>query len=150
MRNPMICLLLLALALAGCTPAPSSELTILQPTATTPAAVITDDATASPLVLPAAPMTATAAASMSLITSPLAAPAITITMPASGEVGDCNWMALHDLQSASAATLRVTGVCIMPTPGYTLTLERAEPQGVNPAILLLHLTIEPPTGIVAQ
>jgi hypothetical protein len=38
----------------------------------------------------------------------------------------------------------------MPTPGYTLTLTRAEPQGINPAILLLNLTTEAPTGMVAQ
>jgi hypothetical protein len=68
----------------------------------------------------------------------------------SGEVGKCAWTAVHDFQPPGPATLRVTGVCTMPTPGYTLTLRRAEPQGINPNILLLNLTVEPPTGMVAQ
>ncbi len=38
----------------------------------------------------------------------------------------------------------------MPTPGYTLTLTRAEPQGINPSHLLLNLTATPPTDMVAQ
>ncbi|HEU4753763.1 MAG TPA: hypothetical protein VFU47_11705, partial [Armatimonadota bacterium] len=46
--------------------------------------------------------------------------------------------------------LRVTGNCIMPTPGYTLTLTRAEPQGIDPDILVLDLRVEPPTEEVSQ
>jgi hypothetical protein len=39
---------------------------------------------------------------------------------------------------------------MMPTPGYTLTLSRAEPQGINPSHLLLNLTATAPTDMVAQ
>ena len=62
----------------------------------------------------------------------------------------CQWSAVHDFMPPTPARLRVNGTCDMPTPGYTLTLNRAVPQGINPRILLLHLKIEPPTGMVIQ
>jgi hypothetical protein len=37
-----------------------------------------------------------------------------------------------------------------PTTGWTVRLERAEPQGINPLILILDLRAIRPTGIVAQ
>jgi hypothetical protein len=58
--------------------------------------------------------------------------------------------ATHNLQPGSSLTLKVFGKVMMPTPGYKLTLSKAEPQGINPSILLLNLKAEPPTGIVTQ
>jgi hypothetical protein len=64
-------------------------------------------------------------------------------MPHSKQCG--NWSAtLHH------KTLKVQGECTFPTPGYKAELKRREPQGINPAILLLEKTVTPPTGIVAQ
>jgi hypothetical protein len=42
--------------------------------------------------------------------------------------------------------LSVTGEVTEPTTGWTVTLERTEPQGINPKILLLKLVEQPPTG----
>jgi hypothetical protein len=63
---------------------------------------------------------------------------------------ECEWSAVHDFMPPRPARLRVNGTCIMPTPGYKLTLTRAEPQGINPNILLLNLEVETPGGIVPQ
>ncbi|MDR7276585.1 hypothetical protein [Catenuloplanes atrovinosus] len=67
------------------------------------------------------------------------------TGPAEGE-----WTAFFNRQPPGPFTLRVTGRLQLPTPGYTVTLTRTEPQGINPRDLLLDLTIEPPKGPVAQ
>jgi hypothetical protein len=37
----------------------------------------------------------------------------------------------------------VTGKCTFLTDGYAVRLERAEPQGINPAILLLNRIVSP-------
>jgi hypothetical protein len=42
--------------------------------------------------------------------------------------------------------LVVTGDVTEPTTGWTVNLERAEPQGINRRILLLKLVENPPTG----
>jgi hypothetical protein len=42
--------------------------------------------------------------------------------------------------------LRVTGDVTEPTTGWTVSLERAMPQGINPNILLLKLVEVKPTG----
>jgi hypothetical protein len=42
--------------------------------------------------------------------------------------------------------LVVTGDVTEPTTGWTVTLERANPQGINPRILLLKLVETPPAG----
>ncbi|HEX7239829.1 MAG TPA: hypothetical protein VF263_06160 [Longimicrobiaceae bacterium] len=62
---------------------------------------------------------------------------------------DCQWYALHDWMPPRPPRLRVTGTCVMPTPGYTLTLTRAQPQGINPDILELELSVTPPDGVAA-
>lgn len=59
------------------------------------------------------------------------------------------WSAIQDFRT-TPSTLRVKGMPVMPTPGYTLKLIRAEPQGKNPRILILNLESEPPPGIVIQ
>jgi hypothetical protein len=62
---------------------------------------------------------------------------------------DCEYTAAHDFRT-HPARLRVEGTCVMPTPGYRLWLTRADPQGINPNILILKLQVESPTGIVPQ
>jgi hypothetical protein len=63
---------------------------------------------------------------------------------------DCEWTAVQDFMPPGPPTLRVRGVCTMPTPGYRLSLTRIVPQGPNPTILLLDLHVEPPTNPVIQ
>jgi hypothetical protein len=46
--------------------------------------------------------------------------------------------------------LRVTGDVTEPTTGWTVKLERASPQGINPKILLLKLVEIKPTGIAGD
>ena len=60
---------------------------------------------------------------------------------------DCkceDWYASHDHQPPGPPTLRVTARCECPQGGYTLRLERHEPQGINPKDLLLRLVVEAP------
>jgi hypothetical protein len=64
---------------------------------------------------------------------------------------DCkDWTAWHDRMHGVEPTLYVTGECMAPTPEYTCTLRRAEPQGTNPRDLLLKLVMTPPGGDVPQ
>ncbi len=60
------------------------------------------------------------------------------------------WEAFHDFMPGTTPTLRVTGVCYTPTPGYTIKLVPASPQGINPKILILNKVVTPPKGIVPQ
>ena len=43
--------------------------------------------------------------------------------------------------------LKVHGKLTFPTPGFKVHLRKKEPQGINPAILLLEKTVVAPTGI---
>jgi hypothetical protein len=64
-------------------------------------------------------------------------------------IGKCGgWKAWLDLMPPGTPTLHVTGKCVFPKHGYKVTLKKAVPQGINPAILLLRKTVKPPTGIV--
>lgn len=64
---------------------------------------------------------------------------------------DCrDWSAWHDRMPGVEPTLYVTGECMAPTPEYTCTLRRAEPQGINPRDLLLELVMTPPGGVIPQ
>jgi hypothetical protein len=67
---------------------------------------------------------------------------------------DCNgvevWDAWHDRMPGTTATLNVVGTCTCPTAGYTVNLERHEPQGINPRDLLLSLVETRPTGAAAE
>ncbi|MGH2943595.1 MAG: hypothetical protein ACRDLN_12565 [Solirubrobacteraceae bacterium] len=66
-------------------------------------------------------------------------------------IGACrDWSAVHDKEPPGPFTLRVTGACTMPTPGYTVELCRHEPQGIDPRDLLLDRVVTPPTGIQPQ
>ncbi len=60
------------------------------------------------------------------------------------------WEAIHDFMPPGPARLRVNGTLQMPTPGYKLSLHQANPQGINPQILLLQLDTEAPTDVVPQ
>jgi hypothetical protein len=60
------------------------------------------------------------------------------------------WHAIHDGMPPLPARLHVSGECITPTPGYTITLQEAVPQGINPLILILEKTVIPPTGVEPQ
>jgi hypothetical protein len=64
-------------------------------------------------------------------------------MPATQTATD--WSATLD-----CGELKVTGQITFPTTGYTVQLKKAEPQGINPAILLLDKVVTAPTGIVAD
>jgi len=46
--------------------------------------------------------------------------------------------------------LYVNGKCVYPTAGWTITLEKANPQGINPAVLILRKTAKAPQGPAAQ
>ncbi|MCA1569834.1 MAG: hypothetical protein LC798_05830 [Chloroflexi bacterium] len=60
-----------------------------------------------------------------------------------------NWSAFHGSRPPAPKTLRVTGACTFGTTGFRVELERAEPQGINPKILLLNKTvIKPPEGAI--
>jgi hypothetical protein len=43
--------------------------------------------------------------------------------------------------------LKVHGEVTVPTPGYKVHLKKKEPQGINPAILLLEKVLIAPKGI---
>lgn len=50
------------------------------------------------------------------------------------------WRATQDRQPPPPYTLLVEGTPSLPTPAHTPVLKRAEPQGVNPRVLILNLT----------
>lgn len=64
-------------------------------------------------------------------------------------LGGKSWTAILDLQPGpgKTPTLRVQGSVEVPSPQHSAKLERAEPQGINPKILLLYTVIVPPEGI---
>ena len=66
----------------------------------------------------------------------------TIDLPQPSACSD--WVAFHDHEPPGPATLRVSGTCRFGRTGYVVSLSRAEPQGVNPADLILDLRIEEP------
>ena len=61
-----------------------------------------------------------------------------------------DWNAWIDRMPPGKPTLHVTSVCEFPTPGYTVELRPAEPQGINPADLLLEMHVTEPYGQVPQ
>lgn len=60
------------------------------------------------------------------------------------------WSAWVDTMPGTRHTLHVVGRVLTPTPGYTVTLTPMNPQGINPRILLLALTVVPPTNVQPQ
>jgi hypothetical protein len=63
---------------------------------------------------------------------------------------DASWSAILDMMPPEEPRLRVTGICTCLTGGFKASLKKAEPQGINPSILLLRLSVEAPSGIVNQ
>lgn len=63
------------------------------------------------------------------------------------EKQEIGWSAWHNAMPMSTPTLYVRGKQELPTPGFTLSLSEAVPQGINPAILVLRLKTTKPTGI---
>jgi hypothetical protein len=64
--------------------------------------------------------------------------------------GPCHdWTAVHG-QQTQPSVLQVHGSCTFDTAGYSVELRRHEPQGINPADLLLDRIVHPPAGPVAQ
>ena len=64
---------------------------------------------------------------------------------AGGRSDACSdWAAWHDRMPGGRPTLHVTGECAFPTGGYTVELRRKEPQGINPADLLLDKIVREP------
>lgn len=68
--------------------------------------------------------------------------------PAIGKCG--GWKARLNIMPPGTPTLHVTGKCVFPTHGFKVTLKKAVPQGINPAILLLLKVVKRPTGFVIQ
>jgi hypothetical protein len=66
----------------------------------------------------------------------------------SGETqGDCsNWYASHDHMPPGPKKLYVSGECKFPTTGYSVELNPAVPQGINPKIYILEKTVHKPQG----
>ncbi|UXA04441.1 hypothetical protein KXD96_15555 [Mycobacterium sp. SMC-2] len=60
------------------------------------------------------------------------------------------WKAWHDRMPGGAPTLHVTGKCCFPTAGWKAALQRREPQGFNPTILMLELVVTRPEAPTAQ
>jgi hypothetical protein len=66
-------------------------------------------------------------------------------MAAASATKSPSWTATLDCDE-----LKVNGTFTFPTTGYSVSLKKKEPQGINPAILLLEKALVPPTGIVAD
>jgi hypothetical protein len=67
------------------------------------------------------------------------------------EVNKCgSWAATLFVEQNGHHRLKIHGQCTFPTPGFKVHLKKKEPQGINPAILILERTVVPPTGIEPQ
>ncbi len=65
--------------------------------------------------------------------------------------GRCSgWQAVLDRRLSGPATLRVTGECVFPAPGYKAELVRRVPQGINPYILILDRQVRAPMKTTAR
>ena len=61
-------------------------------------------------------------------------------------IGTLDWYAWLNRMPPGPASLHVTGIAIMPTPGYDVSLVEATPQGINPKDLILDLVISKKPG----
>ena len=61
-----------------------------------------------------------------------------------------NWVAWEVNLRTNLKGLRVKGDVTLPTPGYTVILDKAIPQGINPAQLILRLSIVKLRGIFPE
>lgn len=64
--------------------------------------------------------------------------------------GKCmNWKAWIDAEPPGRR-LHVSGKCIYPSAGWTITLKKHEPAGINKAVLILARSADPPRGQATQ
>jgi len=64
--------------------------------------------------------------------------------------GECGgWTAHIDADHPGGSVLEVAGTCVFPTAGFSVELRRAQPQGINPRILLLERVVHAPSGPAA-
>ena len=54
------------------------------------------------------------------------------------------------LRNAKTSTYYLSATCEMPTPGHTVELVPAEPQGSDPTVYVLTEVVHAPDGMVAQ
>jgi hypothetical protein len=66
------------------------------------------------------------------------------------EIGCRDWTARFLRVAGGGGVVLVTGTCTLPTSGHTVELRRHEPQGINPADLLLDLVVTEPSGPAAE
>jgi hypothetical protein len=66
------------------------------------------------------------------------------------EIGCRDWTARFLRVATGGGVVLVTGTCTVPTSGHTVELRRHEPQGINPADLLLDLVVNEPSGPAAE
>jgi hypothetical protein len=66
------------------------------------------------------------------------------------EIGCRDWTARFLRVASGGGVVLVTGTCTVPTSGHTVELRRHEPQGINPADLLLDLVVSEPSGPAAE
>ena len=60
------------------------------------------------------------------------------------------WAAWYNVQPGAPKTLHVSGMCTFPDNGYSVSLTKHVPPGINPKVYLLDLTITSPTGKVSH
>jgi hypothetical protein len=64
--------------------------------------------------------------------------------------GKCSdWKAWID-EMPPGRRLHVQGKCEYPTGGWKITLEKASPQGINPAVLIIRKVAKAPQGAATQ
>ena len=61
-----------------------------------------------------------------------------------------DWEAWRNVMPGARRSVMVTGTCRFRTGGYSLTLRRSEPQGINPRVLELDLIVHEPQGGVPE
>jgi len=61
-----------------------------------------------------------------------------------------DWSATLYSEPERPDRLKVTGECTFPTPGFNVRLEKKEPQGINPVVLILEKKVTGPKGIEPQ
>lgn len=66
------------------------------------------------------------------------------------EFGCDDWGAYYQTMPGSKSTLRVDGICIFPTGGYSVKLVRVNQQNNPPGTLTLEADITKPLGLVIQ
>ncbi len=57
-----------------------------------------------------------------------------------------DWHAIHNAMPPGPDSLYVVGKVRVPTLGYSVSLVEAVPQGINPVILILDLSVKKPSG----